>query len=191
VIVDMRSSDQAEIANRHAQREDTVPVVLVEGFGGERQAIPLRSVSRLETLPRTDLERAFGRTVVQYDGGILPIVDLGELIGGSYDNGMVDQIPTVVCHEGSQQFGLIVSRIVDIIDLPQTTLDAANGTSDHLPAPLVADGRVTELLEVGRANRMARPDLFTNEHEAWDVDGSCGSDTSAHDSYASPGGLPS
>jgi two-component system chemotaxis sensor kinase CheA len=162
VIVDMRSSDQAEIANRHAQREETVPVVLVEGFGGERQAISLRSVSRLETLPRSDLERAFGRTVVQYDGGILPIVELGDLIGGSYDNGVADQIPTVVCHEGAQQFGLIVQRIVDIIDLPQTLLDAAGGTGDQ-HGPLVADGRVTELLEVGRAIRMARPDLFTHE----------------------------
>jgi chemotaxis protein histidine kinase CheA len=189
VIVDMRSSDQAEIANRHALQENTVPVVLVEGFGGERQAISLRSVSRLETLPRADLERAFGRTVVQYDGGILPIVDLGDLIGGTYDNGTVDQIPTVVCHESSQQFGLIVNRIVDIVDLPQTLIDAANGGTEQLPSPLVADGRVTELLEVGRAIRLARPDLFL--HELSPGSGAPPAEAHSLDSSATSGGRSS
>ncbi len=169
VIVDMRGADGAELGgpSRHSTREETVPVVLVEGFAGERQAIPLRSVSRLETLPRETLERAFGRTVVQYDGGILPIVDLGEIIGGGYDTGVLDLLPTVVCHEGRQQFGLIVNRIVDIIDLPQALVDsiAADGNDfgGALPSPLVADGRVTELLDVGRAIRSSRPDLFVNE----------------------------
>ncbi|MEZ5260456.1 MAG: chemotaxis protein CheW [Acidimicrobiales bacterium] len=169
VIVDMRGADGADLGgpNRHSSREETVPVVLVEGFAGERQAIPLKSVSRLETLPRESLERAFGRTVVQYDGGILPIVDLGELIGGGYDTGVLDLLPTVVCHEGNQQFGLIVNRIVDIIDLPQALIDSIAGSDDAFsgtqPSPLVADGRVTELLEVGRAIRSARADLFVNE----------------------------
>ncbi len=72
-----------------------------------------------------------------------------------------------MCHEGHQQFGLIVNRIVDIIDLPQTLIDSITGGADTFggtqPSPLVADGRVTELLEVGRAIRASRPDLFVNE----------------------------
>jgi two-component system, chemotaxis family, sensor kinase CheA len=174
VIIEMRTADGADIGGplRHALRAQTVPVVLVEGFAGERQAIPLRSVSRLETLHRDNLERAFGRTVVQYDGGILPIVDLGELMGGGYDNGIQELLPTVVCYEGAQQFGVIVSRIVDIIELPQSLIDAISGresgedAGDYgpgSPSPLVADGRVTELLDVGGAIRSVRPDLFINE----------------------------
>ncbi|MFN0026258.1 MAG: chemotaxis protein CheW [Acidimicrobiales bacterium] len=174
VIIEMRSADGADIGGplRHALRAQTVPVVLVEGFAGERQAIPLRSVSRLETLHRDNLERAFGRTVVQYDGGILPIVDLGELMSGGYDSGMQDLLPTVVCYEGTQQFGVIVSCIVDIIELPQSLIDAISGRdpgaeADEFgagsPSPLVADGRVTELLDVGGAIRSVRPDLFINE----------------------------
>ena len=173
VIVEMRAGWRGEEVRPHRFRRpaETVPVVLVEGFAGERQAIPLRSVSRLETLPRHTLERAFGRPVVQYDGGILPIVDLGDLIGGGYDSGMLEMLPTVVCHEGNQQFGLIVSRIVDIIDLPQALVDSISGVSDPekgdlgvgQASPMVADGRVTELLDVGGAIRAARPDLFINE----------------------------
>ena len=63
----------------------------------------------------------------------------------------------------------------------------SNSTSEQ-QAPLVADGRVTELLEVGRAIRLARPDLFAQD----DVDASgADPDATSVDSQLNPGGLSS
>ena len=162
VVGDVRAPDGSEYAGagRRVVVEPTVPAVLVEGFGGQRQALTLQWVSRLEQLPRSALERAGGRTVVQYDGEILPLVALDELVGGPGDDGSADVLPTVICREDDRTFGLVVRRIVDVVELPERVVRDL-GRPDGEPAPLVADGRVTELLAVGPAVRVARPDLFT------------------------------
>jgi two-component system chemotaxis sensor kinase CheA len=161
VVSDVRAPDGSEYAGtgRRVAVEPTVPVVLVEGFGGQRQALTLQWVSRLEQLPRAALERAGGRTVVQYDGEILPLVELDELVGGPGDDGRAAVLPTVICREGERTFGLVVRRIVDVVELPDRIVRVLAEPGAE-PVPLVAEGRVTELLAVGPAVRAARPDLF-------------------------------
>jgi len=162
VVGDVRAPDGSEYAGagRRVTVEPTVPAVLVEGFGGQRQALTLQWVSRLEQLPRSALEHAGGRTVVQYDGEILPLVAIDELVGGPGDDGTAGVLPTVICREGERTFGLVVRRIVDVVELPERVVRDL-GRPDVDPAPLVADGRVTELLAIGPAVRAARPDLFS------------------------------
>src|SRR5262249_10732393 len=55
--------------------------VLLVAAGGSRLAIPLAEVARLEEFPRSAVERAGGRAVVQYRGEILPLVPVARALG--------------------------------------------------------------------------------------------------------------
>ena len=46
-----------------------------------RLALPLTEVARLEEFPRSAIEQAGHRTVVQYRGEIMPLIDLGASLG--------------------------------------------------------------------------------------------------------------
>ncbi len=83
-----------------------------------RVAIPLADVARLEEIPVSTRSRhTRGRDVVQYRGDILPLVRVSELVGG-YGGGQVGEHITVVVHAWrGRQIGIIVDRIVDIVEI--------------------------------------------------------------------------
>jgi two-component system chemotaxis sensor kinase CheA len=91
--------------------------LLLLGLGdGDRVAIPLARVERLEEFPASALERSDGRTVVQYRGKIMPLIDLAPTIGyrtsALHDT---ERISVVVCNFGSLTVGLAVDAILDIV----------------------------------------------------------------------------
>ena len=138
-----------------------VEQVLVASIGGGRRvAMPLRSVTRLETIPREAVELVGGREVVQYRGSILPLVRLDRLLGAGY---LQDEGPLqVVVHTGAgRSVGLVVESIVDILD------DIAEGHSDvgdpGLLGSAVLGEHVTELLDVRAAILAADPAFYSTE----------------------------
>ncbi|HEY2783779.1 MAG TPA: chemotaxis protein CheA, partial [Fimbriiglobus sp.] len=72
------SGRTAAKSNSDAGRSTAVgaPLLIFVTTGGERMAVPLTLVSRLEEFPRAALERSGGRKVVQYRDEILPLVDV-------------------------------------------------------------------------------------------------------------------
>jgi two-component system chemotaxis sensor kinase CheA len=112
----------------------------------ETLAIPLSAVSRLEEMPTTAIERTGGRSVVQYRGQLLPLVDLrkGE---------NVDPTLQIIVHtHGSRSVGFVVTSILDVveeaIDVDATTRSA------------IVHGRATEVLDVSRLIRDHVPSFF-------------------------------
>jgi len=138
-----------------------VDQVLVASIGGGRRvAMPLRSVTRLETVPRESVELVGGREVVQYRGSILPLVRLDRLLGVGWAEG--DGPLQVVVHTSADRsVGLVVESIVDILD------DAAGQHSDVADAGLLGSAvlaeHVTEVLDVRAAILAADPDFYTAE----------------------------
>lgn len=84
----------------------------------ERLAVPLSLVTRLEEIPTSQVEHAAGRMVVQYRGQILPLVPLAAQL----DPGVASSLPegqnvqVVVFSNGDRLIGLVVDRILDIVD---------------------------------------------------------------------------
>jgi two-component system chemotaxis sensor kinase CheA len=115
----------------------------------ERLAIPISMVSRLEEIQRDRIERAGGRTVLQYRGRLLPLVSLGELMGVSFGAGVgagTSVAPTVVFQDGRRWVGLIVDEIVDVVEENVTVRQ--KHARPYLLGSAVIGGQVTDLVDV-------------------------------------------
>jgi two-component system chemotaxis sensor kinase CheA len=82
-----------------------------------RLAIPISEVARLEKIPATTIEYAENREVVQYRGEILPMIRLADVLGICDDTPPADGLLNVIVYtQDSQSYGLVVNRIVDIVE---------------------------------------------------------------------------
>jgi two-component system chemotaxis sensor kinase CheA len=148
-------------------REDHALLLAENGLEG-RVAIPLSLVARLEEFPRSVIERAGNQEVMQYREQIIPLVRLSGIIPATSDAEMLantGSIQVVVYTEGKRTVGLIVDRIVDIVEeranieslAPQACVVGSFVTQRH----------VTDLLDVPALVRAALPGLLdASESEA-------------------------
>jgi len=151
-------------------------VLLFATADGSRMAMPLSSVARLEELPRSALEKVGSRHVVQYRGEILPLIDIarvlrprrnGDARRGS--NGTLkhaeasDTVQVVVHGAGERRVGLVVGRILDVVEDTFTARTASSRPNILFTA--VIQERVTDFLDVDGMVRAAVPDLFTGRGE--------------------------
>lgn len=147
---------------------DRQAVLLCATRRGGRIAIPLSRVARLEELPRSAVERVGGRHVVQYLGGILPLIPVGRALGRGGRTGergrrrrakggrtRAESIPVVVCAAGDRPVGLVVGRILDVAEelIPVRSRPSRPGV---LFTAVVHD-RVTEFLDLDQIIRTADP----------------------------------
>jgi len=122
--------------------------VLLFGVGGDRMAIPLEMVARLEEFERDIIEATGDINVVQYRGDILPLIHLADVFG---------QMPSE--HEGSLQVlvhrhdgnsvGLVVDEILDIVDDHIVIHRSKDGSRPGIEGTAVIQGKVTDLIDVG------------------------------------------
>ncbi len=137
--------------------------LLVAGLGGGRKvAIPLSSVTRLENFDQSAVERIGNREVVQYRGGILPVVRLNSYYGAISDRDG-DELVVVIYTVGDRSVAIAVDEIVDIVD-EDTEFHAE--VTDHgvLGSTLVRD-RIVEVLDVRAAILSADPTFYTASDE--------------------------
>jgi len=125
--------------------------VLVVGIaGGRRVAIPLPAVTRLERLSRDVVEHVGGREVVQYRGGIVPLVRLGGLLGqrvACVGEDLEQQgLLVVMFTRGSHTVAVEVQEALDIADDDVARHSQINDRG--VLGSTVLGGRVTELLDV-------------------------------------------
>lgn len=129
--------------------------LLFAGTGDSRMAIPLSALTRLEEFPVAQVEMSGRQWVTQYRGQILPLVRLNAVIeerrnklralqaAPALDSGPIQVL--VLNHEG-KSFGLVVERILDIVEDKADVRSAA--TRPSVLYSVVIGGRVTELLDI-------------------------------------------
>jgi two-component system, chemotaxis family, sensor kinase CheA len=129
--------------------------LLFAGPGDSRMAIPLSSLARLEEFPVAQVEMSGSQWVTQYRGQILPLIRLNVVLEERRNKLRALQAPPaldscpiqvlVLNHDG-RSFGLVVERILDIVE------DRADVRSPATRAAVlysvVIDDRVTELLDI-------------------------------------------
>jgi two-component system, chemotaxis family, sensor kinase CheA len=133
-------------------------LLLAENGVSGRVAIPLRTVARLEEFPATVIEYAGTRPVMQYRGQIIPLIRLSDFVATTGDAGLEERssIRVVVYSEGAFTAGLIVERIVDIVE-QSITVDSVN-PRPGITGTCVVDKRVTDVLDVPAIVRSAIPE---------------------------------
>jgi two-component system, chemotaxis family, sensor kinase CheA len=122
-------------------------LLLVDLGDDRRAAIPLYEIDRLEDVPIAAIERTGDGEVVQYRGQILPLIDLpgtlGIYAGRDTDRASID---VVVHRRGDQIVGLVVGKIVDIV---QQQLVMRGATQRHgIVGSAVVQSRVTEVIDI-------------------------------------------
>ena len=129
--------------------------LLFAGPGDSRMAIPLSTLARLEEFPVAQVEMSGSQWVTQYRGQILPLVRLNVALeerrhrlraleaASVPDSG---PIQVLVLHNDGRSFGLVVERILDIVEDAAQVRTAATRTS--VLYSVVIGERVTELLDI-------------------------------------------
>jgi two-component system chemotaxis sensor kinase CheA len=130
---------------------DRRTLLLFRDESGERLAIPLSIVARLEEFPRNLVERSGDRDVVQYRGSIMPIVPLADLVSGHvgrHIDATSDDAPLkVIVHtEANRSVGLVVDSIEDIVD--ESIVVQEEGAGDGVLGTAVIQKHVTTLLDL-------------------------------------------
>ncbi len=149
-----------------------------QGAGGDRQtllifglekddriAIPLSEVARLEEFRRSDVERSGEQDVVQYRGEIMPLIYLKEAlhVGGEERDSDKELMQAVVFTKNDRSVGLIVERIIDIVEESVTVQRGANRTG--VLGTIVVQDRVTDLLDVENVVQAADPSFLIETKE--------------------------
>jgi two-component system chemotaxis sensor kinase CheA len=144
--------------------------LLFAGPGDCRMAIPLSTLARLEEFPVAQVEMSGSQWVTQYRGQILPLIRLNVVLleqekekqkdrrnklrtmqaPPTPDSGPIQVL--VLNHEG-RSFGLVVERILDIVEDRGNVKSAATRAS-VLYSVVIGD-RVTELLDIPAILRSA------------------------------------
>jgi two-component system chemotaxis sensor kinase CheA len=141
---------------------DRQELLLAEIGDGGRLAIPLRAVDRLEELSTTLIERAGGTPAVQYRDRILPLVSIGQTLGVAGATPVEtgdDRLLQVVVHSaGDRSIGLVVERILDIVE--EVVRIQRPSPQSGLVGSAVIQSRVTEVLDVDAFVRLAEPAFF-------------------------------
>jgi len=131
--------------------------LLILGTGKtQRLALPLSQVARLEKIPKETVERANGQEVVQYRNDILPLVRLANILGLECDEESDDPLLNVVVYtENQKSFGLVIDRIVDIVE---TALDVSRpATRPGLLTSAVIHERITDVIDLPAVIRQVDP----------------------------------
>jgi two-component system chemotaxis sensor kinase CheA len=129
--------------------------LLFAGLGDSRMAIPLSTLARLEEFPISQVEMSGNEWVTQYRGQILPLVRLAVVLEERRHRLRALQAPpaadsgplqVLVMHHDGLSFGLVVERILDIVEARADVKSKA--TRPAVLYSVVIGERVTELLDI-------------------------------------------
>lgn len=143
------------------RRVEKEALLLFQAGGFERLAVPLSLVARLEEIPQEKIEKAAGQTVVQYRGQILPLVVLADQLGGGHSNlPSSDPAQVIVFSDGERQIGLLVDKILDIVEDTVTVRKATN--RPEILGSAVVSQKITDFLDLHSVIQQAEESWFQN-----------------------------
>jgi two-component system chemotaxis sensor kinase CheA len=138
-------------------------------------ALPLSTVARLEEFPAGDVEKSGGEWVIQYRGKILPLIRLDVVLEERRTQlrhpklGVApDPIQVLVCNDEGRTMGIVVERILDIVEDRAEVRSPA--VREGIQYAVVINDRVTELLDIPALQRIAESNRTLSTEHAEVVD---------------------
>jgi two-component system chemotaxis sensor kinase CheA len=146
VGVDVQNEAQSRTSAHTAADTQIERLVIFRVGRNRRLAMPLNLVARLEEFSREKLENSAGQMVVQYRGGVMPVVPLADVLNLESDSHASDLAQVIVYEKEGKSVGLIVDEIVDIVEERLTVHEA--DFHKNIRGRAVIQGRVTDLLDI-------------------------------------------
>ncbi len=158
VAQEQAGTDSASDQLSDREENDSKQSLLVVQVGADyRFALPLNTVNRLEEFQESEIELAAGREVVQYRGGILPLINLADFF--EQEPSQKDGVRNVVVYsQGEKSVGFIVDEIVDIIN-ETVTVHLDHDRNGIQGSAILKDG-VTDLLDINAVLKERAPRFF-------------------------------
>ncbi|MFU7561680.1 chemotaxis protein CheA [Roseiconus sp. JC912] len=135
---------------------ETELMLLVESESGNRSAIRLSTVARLEKFQASKIEQSGNDQVIQYRGEIMPLVQMGNGYGGGVMGDESGLINAVVYSAGESHVGVVVQNIVDIVNVPVSMLN------DPAKGQCIIRDRVTEIADLDQMVAHVAPQGFNS-----------------------------
>jgi two-component system chemotaxis sensor kinase CheA len=158
------SDKEQHVASTAGERQT---MLLFQCGADGRMAMDLSLVARLEEFKPEMVECAGDAQVVQYRGQIMPLLRVSDMLldhngnrhaSGNAKRDLATTLQVVVYSEQGRSVGLVVDRILDIVE--ETIVPQQPSKRDGLLGSAVIQQRVTDLLDVRGFVRTANPDFF-------------------------------
>jgi len=164
----LSDKETAATATRQESGTGQQALLVVQCGDQSRMAIPLSLVARLEEFPASAIEFAGTQEVTQYRGQIMPLIRLAQIVSGKKEiaeTSVADsRLQVVVYSETGRSVGLIVDRIVDIVD-EKLVLQTPSPRRGVLGSSVIQK-RVTDLLDVPGVVREVIPGFAESKFSA-------------------------
>lgn len=138
---------------------DVVSMLVFEVGGEGPKAVPLSLVARLEEADLSKAEAAGERTVLQYRGGLMPLIDFE---GCPAPREGKKQI--LVFIDGKRMLGLVVDKVLDIVEAT-LNLQLSGGNRPGLLGSAIIDGHSTDVIDTVHFLRQCDAEWFEIETE--------------------------
>lgn len=158
-MTDSGGSSQDEKETVSSGRELTRMLMFDVG-NGNIMSVPLSLISRLEEIPQSKIEKSGDRKVVQYQGGLIPLLSAE---GASWSGEVPDPQPVIVFSEGVQSMGLMVEDIRDIVE-EELTIQMQSNRPGVLGSAIIGDQAI-EVIDTQHYVIKANPEWFTQTSE--------------------------
>jgi two-component system, chemotaxis family, sensor kinase CheA len=138
----LASEEEASGAGRGAN-DNTTSFLIFRAGSAQPKAVPLSLVTRLEEIDATKIEISSGRHMVQYRGGLMPLVTVSPNATVRTEGVQ----PMLVFSDEGRSMGLVVDQIVDIVE-DTLKVEITSDTPGVLGSAVIK-GQATEVLDVG------------------------------------------
>lgn len=146
--------------------QEKVAMLVFRAVDASPKAVPLALIARLEEVDLATVERSGGRTLVQYRGHLMPLV---QMLGADPlpENG---RKPVLVFTDRDRTMGLVVDEIVDIVE-DRMEVELSSERSGFIGSALIA-GAATDVIDTSHYLTQAFDDWFGSEAtEAFGIEG--------------------
>ncbi len=151
----------AEVATQQGKSKQQRQSMLVFTAANDTpKAVPLALVARLEEIDVSQIERSNGQLVVQYRGQLMPLVPMAE----DFKIRESGRQPMLVFSDRDRTMGLVVDRIVDIVEC-DLDVKLSSDRSGYLGTAVI-NGHATEIVDAGHFLTQAFGDWFGSAGES-------------------------
>ncbi len=142
-------TDATEADHTDSEITEKQTLLVFESSPRSRMAIELSQVARLEEFEQKMIEHAGDCEVVQYRGQIMPLVDVAATLSGRKNcapRSAQERMQVVVCSENGRRVGLVVDRILDIVE--ERLVIEQPAQRNAIRGSAVIQKQVTDLLDI-------------------------------------------
>ena len=141
---------------------DAHKLLVVENAPGERFALPLSLISRIEGIRRSQIENTGGRASIQYRGGhlLLFLLDQAANIQPLPDS---DELFVVVFRVAEREVGLLVAKTIDIV-VEKVAIEEKGFRQPGISGSTIVGGHTTLMVDLYGLVRHLDPE-WIESHE--------------------------